>query len=72
MLLSRGFRRCGDNYYVPINHKNCCPSYIIRLNFNNFKINKNQRKVLNKFNKYLSGEKVDEKKEEVIDTKKGN
>lgn len=52
-LMLRGFRRSGNYFYRPIQHRTCCPSYTIRLNVNNFQPSKSQKKVLRRSNKHL-------------------
>ena len=55
-LMFKGWRRSGTYFYKPIGKMSCCQLYPIRLNVENFKINKNQKMVLKKFNKFLNGE----------------
>ncbi|KAF8607924.1 hypothetical protein BDV93DRAFT_519911 [Ceratobasidium sp. AG-I] len=52
-LLDRGWRRSGDYLYKPNLKDSCCPQYTIKLDALSFKISKNQRKALNKWNRYL-------------------
>ncbi|KAG9128339.1 Arginyl-tRNA--protein transferase 1 [Ceratobasidium sp. 392] len=52
-LLDRGWRRSGDYLYKPNLKDSCCPQYTIKLDALNFKLSKNQRKALNKWNKFL-------------------
>jgi arginine-tRNA-protein transferase len=54
-LMFIGWRRCGDYIYRPLLKKNCCKSYSIRLNINEFKINKKQKKVIKNFKNFLIG-----------------
>jgi arginine-tRNA-protein transferase len=51
-----GWRRCGDYYYKNDLSKTCCKLYSMRLDVDKFKINKNQKKVMKNFRKYLIGE----------------
>ena len=53
-LMKLGWRRCGDYYYRPSNHKTCCPSYPIRLEVSKFQISKSQKKTLRVMKKYLA------------------
>ena len=55
-MMLDGWRRCGDYVYIPNLEKSCCKLYTHRLNIENFKINKDQKKVMKRFRKYLSGE----------------
>ena len=53
-LINIGWRRSGNFLYKPVLHKTCCPSYTIRLAVEAFQINKNQRQVLRRLERYLS------------------
>ena len=55
-MMKDGWRRCGDYVYLPNLEKSCCKLYTCRLDVENFKINKNQKKIMKRFRKYLSGE----------------
>ena len=55
-MMKDGWRRCGDYVYIPNLEKTCCKLYTHRLNVEEFKINKDQKKVMKRFRKYLSGE----------------
>ncbi|KAI9357831.1 arginine-tRNA-protein transferase [Pilaira anomala] len=55
-LIDRGWRRSGKYCYKPDLEKSCCPQYTIRLNATQFSITKSQKKVLNKFNRYVKGD----------------
>jgi arginine-tRNA-protein transferase len=55
-MMKDGWRRCGDYVYIPNLEKSCCKLYTCRLNVEDFKINKEQKKVMKRFRKYLSGE----------------
>lgn len=52
-LLDRGWRRSGDYLYKPNLKDSCCPQYTIKLDALQFKISKNQRKALNRWNRFL-------------------
>ena len=55
-MMKDGWRRCGDYVYIPNLEKSCCKLYTHCLNVEEFKINKDQKKVMKRFRKYLSGE----------------
>ena len=55
-MMRDGWRRCGNFVYIPNIEKSCCKLYTHRLNIEDFKINKDQKKVMKRFRKYLSGE----------------
>ena len=55
-MMKDGWRRCGDYVYIPNAEKSCCKLYTCLLNVDEFKINKDQTKVMKRFKKYLSGE----------------
>ncbi|CAI2360824.1 unnamed protein product [Moneuplotes crassus] len=54
-LMNKGWRRCGEYYYKPDNQKSCCQLYTIRLEAEKYQPNKKQRKIMNRFNRYLLG-----------------
>ena len=43
-MMKDGWRRCGDYVYLPNIEKSCCKLYTCRLNVEDFKINKDQKK----------------------------
>ena len=55
-LVEKGWTRCGNRLYKKNYEKSCCKLYQPRININNFKISKEQRKIMKRFRKYLSGE----------------
>ncbi|KAB8290285.1 hypothetical protein EYC80_011150 [Monilinia laxa] len=55
-LLDRGWRRSGVLLYKPDSRDSCCPQYTIRLDSHHFHATKDQRQVVNRFNKYLLGD----------------
>ncbi|QSZ33256.1 hypothetical protein DSL72_002844 [Monilinia vaccinii-corymbosi] len=55
-LLDRGWRRSGNLLYKPDQRKSCCPQYTIRLDSHQFHASKDQRQVLNRFNRYILGD----------------
>lgn len=67
-MMNEGWRRCGDYTYRPNYGKSCCKLHSIRLNVENFKIDKKQRQVMRRFRRFLSGEyeqgKIKEEKKE--------
>ena len=72
-MMKDGWRRCGDYVYIPNIEKSCCKLYTCRLNVEDFKINKEQKKIMKRFRRYLSGEyelnkeKIKEKEEKKND-----
>ena len=70
-MMKDGWRRCGDYVYIPNLEKSCCKLYTCRLNVEDFKINKDQKRVMKRFRKYLSGE-YELNKEKVKKKKKKN
>ena len=79
-MMKDGWRRCGKYVYIPNLEKSCCKLYTHRLNVEDFQINKEQKKVMKRFRKYLSGEyeqnleknkKSEDKKVDIKDEKKG-
>ena len=55
-MLKDGWRRCSNYVYILNNGISCCTLYPSRLNVENFKISKQQKKVMKRFRKYLNGE----------------
>ncbi|KAM3965873.1 arginyltransferase 1 [Aphomia sociella] len=55
-LIDRGWRRSGKYCYKPTMDITCCPLYTIRCSALNFKATKSQKKVLKRFNKFLTGQ----------------
>ena len=55
-LVEKGWSRSGNRLYKKNYEKSCCKIYQPRVNVNNFKITKQQKKVMKKFRKYLTGE----------------
>ena len=55
-MVSKGWTRCGDLIYKSSYLKTCCKLYQPRVNINNFKISNEQKKIMKRFRKYLSGE----------------
>ena len=58
-LMLIGWRRCGTFFYKPNMPYTCCPQYTIRLNANEFKPSKSQKKVLSRMNKYCQENSVE-------------
>ena len=77
-MMKDGWRRCGSYVYIPNIEKSCCKLYTCRLNVEDFKINKEQRKIMKRFRRYLSGEyelnkeKIKEKEEKKNDKETKN
>ena len=55
-MVSKGWTRCGEAFYMTSYEKTCCKLYQPRLNINNFKLSNEQKRILKRFRKYLSGE----------------
>ena len=55
-MQAKGWTRCGDLIYKSSYEKTCCKLYQPRLNINNFKITNEQKKIMKRFRKFLSGE----------------
>ena len=55
-MFEKGWTRCGDIVYLTIYEKTCCKLYQPRLNINNFKLNNEQKKIMKRFKKFISGE----------------
>eukprot|EP00898_Chlorokybus_atmophyticus_P000170 jgi/Chlat1/1153/Chrsp112S01612 len=54
-LIDRGWRRSGTWLYKPDLKVTCCRQYAIRLPVTEFSTSKEQRRVINRLNKYLEG-----------------
>ncbi|KAI1796274.1 arginine-tRNA-protein transferase [Ganoderma leucocontextum] len=52
-MMDRGWRRSGTYFYRPDLKRSCCPQYTIRLDALQFAPSKSQRKVVNKFNRFI-------------------
>ena len=52
-LVDRGFQRSGKFVYLPSNKTTCCPQYVMRLDSTNFRISKQQKRVIRRFKEYL-------------------
>lgn len=55
-MVTKGWTRCGNEVYISSYEKTCCKLYQPRLNINNFKISNEQKKIMKRFRKYLSGQ----------------
>ena len=55
-MISKGWTRCGNEIYISSYEKTCCKLYQPRLNINNFQISNEQKKIMKRFKKYLSGQ----------------
>ncbi|PYI35327.1 Arginyl-tRNA-protein transferase [Aspergillus indologenus CBS 114.80] len=54
-LVNRGWRRSGTLYYKQNLQRSCCPHYTMRLEAVDFKPRKDQRKAVNRWNKFVLG-----------------
>ncbi|KAL4933426.1 arginyltransferase [Aspergillus undulatus] len=54
-LVNRGWRRSGSVYYKQNLQRSCCPHYTMRLQALNYRPRKDQRKALNRWNKFVLG-----------------
>uniref|UniRef100_A0AAG5D1N0 Arginyl-tRNA--protein transferase 1 n=1 Tax=Anopheles atroparvus TaxID=41427 RepID=A0AAG5D1N0_ANOAO len=52
-LIDRGWRRSGSYCYKPIMDVTCCPSYTIKCDALNFRMNKSHKKIIKRVNKFL-------------------
>ncbi|KAH8106110.1 arginine-tRNA-protein transferase [Cristinia sonorae] len=52
-MIDRGWRRSGTYLYKPDMKRTCCPQYTIRLDSRGFKASKSQRKMVNRFNRFI-------------------
>ncbi|KAI0375755.1 hypothetical protein BV20DRAFT_959795 [Pilatotrama ljubarskyi] len=59
-MIDRGWRRSGTFCYKPDMKRTCCPQYTIKLDALEFKPSKSQRKLLNRWNRFvLQGDQHD-------------
>jgi arginyl-tRNA--protein-N-Asp/Glu arginylyltransferase len=68
-MISKGWTRCGDLIYKSNYSKTCCKLYQPRVNINNFVISNEQKKIMKRFRKFLSGE-YEQNKIKVMEEKK--
>ncbi|KAI0774383.1 arginine-tRNA-protein transferase [Fomes fomentarius] len=62
-MIDRGWRRSGTYCYKPDLRRSCCPQYTIKLDALEFTPSKSQRKLINRFNRFIlygGSEKQDE------------
>ncbi|KAA1466226.1 hypothetical protein DENSPDRAFT_768177 [Dentipellis sp. KUC8613] len=52
-MIDRGWRRSGTYCYKPDLKRSCCPQYTIKLDALEFKPSKSQRKLINRWNRYV-------------------
>ncbi|KJA29955.1 hypothetical protein HYPSUDRAFT_174975 [Hypholoma sublateritium FD-334 SS-4] len=52
-MIDRGWRRSGTYCYKPDLRVSCCPQYTIRLDAPQYKPSRSQRKLLNRWNRYI-------------------
>lgn len=55
LLVNGGWRRSGTLYYKQNLQRSCCPHYALRLEASAFKPRKDQRKAINRWNKFVLG-----------------
>ncbi|KAJ5256579.1 arginine-tRNA-protein transferase [Penicillium angulare] len=54
-LIDRGWRRSGTLYYKQNLQRSCCPHYTLRLEASDFRPRRDQRKAINRWNKFVLG-----------------
>ncbi|KAL2851943.1 arginine-tRNA-protein transferase [Aspergillus pseudoustus] len=54
-LVNRGWRRSGTLYYKQNLQRSCCPHYTMRLEATAYKSRRDQRKAINRWNKFVLG-----------------
>ncbi|KAH9049587.1 arginine-tRNA-protein transferase [Lactarius hengduanensis] len=54
-MIDRGWRRSGLFCYKPDLKRSCCPQYTIKLDATEFKASKSQRKLINRWNRFVFG-----------------
>ncbi|OJJ59026.1 hypothetical protein ASPSYDRAFT_58214 [Aspergillus sydowii CBS 593.65] len=54
-LVNRGWRRSGTLYYKQNLQRSCCPHYTMRLEASAYKPRRDQRKAINRWNKFVLG-----------------
>uniref|UniRef100_A0A182PVE7 Arginyl-tRNA--protein transferase 1 n=1 Tax=Anopheles epiroticus TaxID=199890 RepID=A0A182PVE7_9DIPT len=52
-LIDRGWRRSGCYCYKPMMDVTCCPSYTIKCDAMNFRLNKSHKKIIKRMHKFL-------------------
>ncbi|CAL1701413.1 unnamed protein product [Somion occarium] len=52
-MIDRGWRRSGTYCYKPDLKRSCCPQYTIKLDALQYKPSKSQRKLVNRFNRFV-------------------
>ncbi|KAI6047293.1 arginine-tRNA-protein transferase [Pisolithus marmoratus] len=53
-MIDRGWRRSGTYCYSPDSKRSCCPHYTIKLDALAFKPSRNQRKLINRWNRFIA------------------
>ncbi|XP_018333588.1 arginyl-tRNA--protein transferase 1 isoform X2 [Agrilus planipennis] len=66
-LIDRGWRRSGKYCYKPVMHETCCPQYTIRCEALKFHPSKSQKKVIKRFNKFITDDSKQEKGDNISD-----
>ncbi|KAJ6008437.1 arginine-tRNA-protein transferase [Penicillium herquei] len=54
-LMDRGWRRSGTLYYKQNLQRSCCPHYTLRLEASEYRPRRDQRKAINRWNKFILG-----------------
>lgn len=54
-MIDRGWRRSGRYCYKPDLKRSCCPQYTIKLDASQFKASKSQRKLVNRWTRFVLG-----------------
>ncbi|KAJ5540971.1 hypothetical protein N7494_006047 [Penicillium frequentans] len=54
-LIDRGWRRSGTLYYKQNLQRSCCPHYTLRLEASAYRPRRDQRKAINRWNKFILG-----------------
>ena len=65
-MIINGWSRCGNLLYKTIYEKTCCKLYQPRVNINNFVISNEQKKIMKRFKKFLSGEYEENKLKNLV------
>ncbi|KZT12812.1 uncharacterized protein LAESUDRAFT_733408 [Laetiporus sulphureus 93-53] len=71
-MVDRGWRRSGTYCYKPDLKRSCCPAYTIKLDALTFKESRSQRKLVNRWNRFvMNGNVVDDHEQQQRLSKKG-
>ncbi|KAL1978644.1 hypothetical protein VTN31DRAFT_1503 [Thermomyces dupontii] len=55
IMVNQGWRRSGTLYYKQNQKRSCCPHYTLRLKATEFKPRRDQRKAINRWNRFVLG-----------------